>query len=112
MYKFGSLSCFLEYIVTQPENLDLGLWTKDLSTGEEAFRFVEMLSVESTRIAVSFPSEMELADRKYMIKPRRLPPLYHIPCPHRGIDTRFLGRSIIFRRLYHILLEPLALNVE
>ena len=65
MYVNGALSSYFQYLVSQPEELDLGLWTKNLATGEEAFHLVATVEVDKPEYVVTFPDNCELADGKY-----------------------------------------------
>ena len=69
MYVDGALRSYFQYLVSQPEELDLGLWTKNLATGEEAFHLVETVEVEKPKFVITFPDNCELADGKYKVMP-------------------------------------------
>ena len=68
-YVNGALNSFFWYLVSQPEELDLGLWTTNLATGEEAFHLVETVEVGKPKFEMTFPDNCELADGKYKVMP-------------------------------------------
>lgn len=69
MSSDGKMSSTFQYLISQPEKLDLGLWTKNMATGEEAFHLVETVEVNRPDFFSLFPDDCELADGKYKVMP-------------------------------------------
>lgn len=64
----GDIACFLEYDVTQPEEIEIGVWTKDIDSEEEDYHFVEKTTFEKPTLYIAFPNNFELPDGEYKVR--------------------------------------------
>ena len=65
----GKMSGLINILVSVEEDVDFGLWTKDLTTGEETFRYGETKHIDAPAMLEELPINCEVPDGKYKVKP-------------------------------------------